>query len=69
MPAHCQCSGRNFASGEVILFAATILHVFEISSVDGKELQLPGYTPPDRFGGGAEFPARPWQVRLRFRQR
>lgn len=64
-----QCTGRKFARGEVLIFACSILHQLEISSVDENvALEIPSAPSIERFGGGAEFPGRPWKVRLRFRQ-
>lgn len=53
---------------EVLLIVSTILHQFEISSVDGKSLQPPVPESTSRYGGGTEFPARHWTVRLRYRK-
>ena len=62
-----QCTGRKFATGEVILFVSTILHQFEITSVDGGQLELPVPPLTERFGGGVEMPASPWRVRIKYR--
>ena len=64
-----ECTGRKFAVGEVLLFASTILHQFEIQSIDESlPLELPFPPPVSRFGGGVELPARPWRVRIKYRQ-
>ena len=53
---------------EVLLIASTILHQFEMSSVDGEPLQPPVPESTSRYGGGTEFPARHWTVRLKYRK-
>lgn len=61
-----QCSGRKFATGEIILFASIILHQFDIQPVEeDRTLELPDQPPVERFGFGVEFPKRPWCVRLK----
>lgn len=53
--------------GEILAFACGFLRQFEVSSVDGGELQMPAPAPTWRYGGGVEFPATPWRVRLKYR--
>jgi cytochrome P450 len=63
-----QCSGRKFAIGEILLFAATLLHQFELTSVTGDGPPNPPSPPSiSRYGSGMEFPAVPWQVRMKYR--
>ena len=63
-----QCPGRRFAEGEIILFAAAIIHELEITSVDGSAVQLPDPPSPDRYGLGVPTPGGSWQVRLKYRE-
>ena len=53
--------------GEILLLAATLLHQFELMSVDGGPLSPPSPPLLSRYGGGMEFPAVPWQVRMKYR--
>ena len=54
---------------EVLLLASIILHQFEIRSADeSSSLQPPAPESTSRYGGGTEFPARHWTVRLKYRK-
>jgi hypothetical protein len=54
---------------EILLLASTLLHQFEITSVDGDTpLEPPVPESTSRYGGGTEFPARHWTVRLKYRK-
>lgn len=52
----------------MIIFAATLIHKFEFKSLDGEcPPGLPSLPPLNRYGGGVEFPARSWKVRMKRR--
>jgi hypothetical protein len=54
--------------GEILVFVCGFLRQFEVLSLEGEEFRMPVPASAGRYGGGVEFPASPWRVRIRNRR-